>query len=185
MKLTTVKLFIDKDVLMKDLDVILMSLRNSNLLKVAYMGYPANNAGSALLAHAYGRTSLLPPVEGIEILSEEEVRKQGIGLFAVEVMDKNNSPAKTKSRLKEFVAASDKYITPIEYEGSSRYSDFLAYYDMVFATIAELRNELALENYQAKYDELSRIEQDKIRKRYPVTAFLKNVDEQPGGFGKK
>ena len=149
------------------------------------MGQPHDQKTSALLAHTYGRTSRLPPAEGAEVLSYEEVRKQDIDLFRINAIDKSNSPLGIRSRLKESIANSVKYITPIEYDGTTLYSDVIAYFDMMFAIVAEIRDEYALENYGVTYEGIGKEQQEKVRKRYPLTVVMKNIDENPDDFGIK
>ncbi len=178
MKRMTVKLFIDRDVLMKDMDVIIQSLRDNNLFKVVFMAVPKNGKGSVLLSHAYGRTLRLPPLEGIEILSDDEIKERGISLFTIDAFDKNISPQKLRPQLMKIMKESQKYITRIEYNGLTRYTTVLAYYDLVFGLLNELRDEYALEHFKAGYNELTEFQQDEVRKRYPATIVLKNIDEE-------
>ncbi len=183
MKRMTVKLFIDKDVMMKDLDVILQSLRENNLLKVVFMAVPKGGEGSVLLSHAYGRTLKLPPLEGLEILSDEEIKERSISLFTIDAFDKNISPQKLRQQLMKVMKESQKYITSIEYDEQTKYSIVLSYYDMVFTLLDELRNEYALEHFKAGYNEIAESQQDEVRKRYPATIMLKKVGEEASVVG--
>lgn len=185
MKQMTVKLFIDKNVLMKDLDAILLALRKNDFLKVAYMAQPAKKEGSVLLSHIYGRTSKLPPREGVKLLSDEEVKEQGIDLFTIKVMDKDIPPEELRPELKKFIANSERYIIPIEYDGDTKYADVLSFYDMVFAVIYEIRNEYALREYNSDFEQLSDAHEMRVLLEYPITIVLKNIHNNPDEFGIK
>ena len=161
---------------MEDLDIILKSLREHDLLKIVFMAVPEDGEGSALLAHAYGRPLKLPPKEGIKMLSDEEVKKEGISLFVIDASDKNLSPQKVKPELMKIMKDSKKYITPLEYDGKTRYETILSFYDMVFGLIGELRNEYTRENFNTDYDKSNDTQQEETRNRYPATIFLRNVD---------
>ena len=175
MRRMTVKLFIDRDVSMHDLDQITMSLRKCNLLKIVYMGTPAGGEGSVLLAHTYGRTFKLPPLEGLEILSDDEAGARGIRLFKINACNGDHSPEDTRPVLKKHLIESQKYITPLEYNGKTKYSEVIAYMDMVFAVLSEVRNEYAKKEFGKKYDDLPASDQELVRTRYPATIMLKNT----------
>jgi biopolymer transport protein ExbD len=185
MKRMTVKLFIDKNVLMEDLDAILLSLRKNDFLKIAYMAQPADNKGSVLLAHIYGRTFKLPPMEGVKLLSDEEVKEQGIDLFTIKVMDKSSSPEEMRPELKKFITNSKKYIIPIEYNETTKYSDVLSFYDLVFGVVYELRDEYAVQKYNTKFEGLSEDHKMSVMSQYPITVVLKNINENADDFGVK
>lgn len=172
----TVKLYIEKTVQMRDLEKILNALRENGLFKVVYMAHPSNEKESVLFAHCIGRVRKLPPMDA-EILPREEVKKKGITLIPIDVTDKGTTPDQLRSQVKSKISASEKYITPIEYEGNTTYGILSTYDDMVYSVVYEMRDEYAFEKFGTNYDELSVENQKEVRAIYPLTIFLWNKEE--------
>ena len=177
MKWMTVKLFIDKDVRMKDVSAITYALRKNGLLKIVYMINPAEGYSSALMAHACGRVIMLPPLEGLKMLTDEECKEQGITVFEINADGSEYTPQSIQPRLRDLFKNEPKYLTPINYSADTKYSVILGYYDAVFQVLYELRNEVSMKKYSLPFDELSKNQQKEIRFDYPATIILKNLED--------
>ena len=174
----TVKLFIDKDVDMGKVTTITNALRRNGLLKVAYMGQPADGGVNVLLAHTYGRTRMLPPLEGVVLMTNEEIRKQRIELYEINTENKNITTQSIRPDLKKFIKESEKYLATLYYENDTKYSLFLAYYDAMLVVLSELRNDYAWQNYQTDYNSISEAQQKEVRKAYPAIFMVKGPEDK-------
>ena len=180
----TVLLYFDVGIPMKDIYTIVEALRQNRLYKLVYMATPEDKQKSLLIAQRYGRPFKVPPLEGVEILSKDELKAKGIEIFTMNITDKDVSVDKARSELSDFFNKSENNITILEYNGKVLYSDFLQYNTMYFEVLNDLRNEYAWKNYKAAYNDLSRNQQDEVRKLYPATLVLRNIDEEPIFLGK-
>ena len=180
----TVLLYFDAGISMKDVYTVVEALRQNSFLKLMYMATPADKKESLLTAHLFGRPFKVPPLGGVEILSKEELKAKGIEIFTMNIADKDVSVDKAKTELKGFFNNSEKNITILEYDGNVVYSDFLQYNTMYFEALNNLRNEYAWKSYKTAYDDLSTSQQDEVRKLYPATLVLRNIDEEPVFLGK-
>ncbi|MCK4853916.1 MAG: hypothetical protein KAT31_06635, partial [Bacteroidales bacterium] len=169
-KLTGV-LYVDKNVPMKEIDKIRMSLREINALKLADAGYPHNSGMdvSPVLYHTIALPRLLPPLDA-KILDKKEVEKMGTALHVIDLSARNSTPADVHKGLTEFIKQHDggKYIFSLEYDREIPYGQYLKVVDMVFSVVYEFRDKLALKEHGVKYIELGPDIQKKIRKVYPM-----------------
>lgn len=181
---TTVKMYIDRNVKMSELDKIIMALRKNGLYKVVYMAHPNKSDESSLFAHCIGRVRKLPPLDA-EILSEKKIKAEGIEIISIDATDKNKTPQQLRESLKSKIISIDKYISPIDYDDNTLYSTVNDYDDMVYSVVMEIRNEYSVEKYGSSYSDLSRDDQKNVQKKFPLVIVLRNKDNFPDDFGVK
>jgi hypothetical protein len=164
-------LYVDRGMPMKEIEKIRMSLREINALKLADAGYPqlSGTAISPLLYHTLALPRLLPPLNA-EVLDKEEVRKSGTAIHVIDLSVRNTTPADVHRELTAFIREHDggKYVFSLEYDRKIPYGQYLEAVDMVFTTVYEFRDKLALKEYGASYADLGTDLQKKIRQAYPM-----------------
>ena len=181
---TTVKMYIDKDVKMKDLDKITMALRKNGLYKIAYMAHPDNSDESSLYAHCIGRPRKLPPIDAV-ILSEKEIEAEGIEIISIDATDASKTPDLLREYIKSKINSIDKYVTPIDYDGNTLFATVNAYDDMIYAVVLEIRDEYSLDKFGSSYSDLSEDDQKNVRNKFPLTIVLRDKNNFPEDFGVK
>ncbi|MBK3519311.1 M56 family metallopeptidase [Carboxylicivirga marina] len=167
----TIMLEIDEGMKMKDVDKIKHALRENDLLKIGYVAKAHKSTGitetnTALL-------NLLPP-KTAKMIDLDNLESKGISLFKVN--HSLSSSYETKARdLHEHLKGNKKYVILYEYSNKTTYNDYIQTLDMVYSTVWSLRKELASNNGW-DYNKLTK-EQDKaLKKKYPLTLTMKNVD---------
>jgi hypothetical protein len=169
-KLTGV-LYVDKNVAMEEIDKIRMALREINALKLADAGYPHKSGVevSPVLYHTVALPRVLPPLDA-KILEKEEVEKMGTAIHVIDLSARNTTPAAVHKGLAEFIRQHDggKYVFSLEYDPEFPYGQYLEVVDMVFSTVYEFRDKLAMREHGVGYMELGPDLQQKIRKAYPM-----------------
>jgi biopolymer transport protein ExbD len=169
-KLTGV-LYVDKQVPMKEIDKIRMTLREINALKLADAGYPHKSGMevSPVLYHTIAIPRLLPPLDA-KIMDKVEVEKMGTALHVIDLSARNSTPSDVHEGLTEFIKQHDgrKYVFSLEYDREIPYGQYIEAVDMVFSVVYEFRDKLAMKEHGVKYPELGPDLQKKIRKVYPM-----------------
>ena len=164
-------MYVDREMPMKEIDRVRMSLREINALKLADAGYPHQSGMnvSPVLYHTLARPRLLPPLNA-QLLDKEEVRQSGTAIHVIDLSGRNATPADVHRELTGFIRDHDgeKYVFSLEYDKDLPYGQYLEVVDMVFTTVYEFRDKLALEEYGARYMELGPDLQRKIREAYPM-----------------
>jgi hypothetical protein len=164
-------LYVDKNIPMKEIEKIRMSLRKINALKLADAGYPHHSgiAVSPVLYHTIALPRLLPPMDA-KIMDKEEVREMGTAIHVIDLSARNSTPADVHRGLTEFIKQHDggKYIFSLEYDRDIPYGQYIEAVDMVFSVVYEFRDNLAMKEHGVKYIELGPDLQKKIRNAYPM-----------------
>ena len=175
--LLIVNLNIDKSVPMKEVHQIYQVLRNNQMLKISYAGYTDNNEVPDLLQHAASIPKLLPPLDAKYLTEEQakDMKAKGQLLTFNAVNEKADNAF--KRQLKNSLTNTEKYIMELKYNNQTTFGEYIAYVDVIYTTIHELRDELAIKKYSISYKDLSKSMQKEIRKEYPITLTEKNVDE--------
>jgi hypothetical protein len=170
-----VELFVDKNVPMGEVDKVKNELRKSDALKIIFAATPESKEITPLLYHAQGMFFKLPPLDAKE-LSNEELKKQNIPLFHLNLTEKNLNPSSVHENVEKFITGSDKEIVVLQYGNSTPYGEYLETKDLLFRVYAELRNKMSLERYSIPYEELGSKQQKEIQKVYPVIITENNLD---------
>ncbi len=169
-KLTGV-LYVDKNMPMKEIDKIRMSLREINALKLADAGYPHKSGieVSPVLYHTIALPRLLPPMDA-KILDKKEVIKMGTAIHVIDLSARKSTPADVHKELTEFIKQHDggKYVFSLEYDREIPYGQYIEVVDMVFSVVYEFRDRLAIKEHGVNYSELGPDLQKKIKKVYPM-----------------
>jgi hypothetical protein len=167
----TAMFLVDKDVPMSEVVRVKEVLRKINALKIADAGYPHGSVHtiSPLLYHIVALPRLLPPMDA-KIMEKEEVEKQGIKLFVIDLSARNTTPADIDKGLEQFIRENDggKYVFSLEYDGDIPYGQYIETVDMVFKVVYRFRRELAMRRFQVPYDQLGDELQKDIRRAYPM-----------------
>ncbi len=172
----TVRLFIDKSTSMEKVSKVLDLLRANNLLKISFSGIPEEDKIPRILYYYTGLNMLLPPPDA-KIVAEEKLKKMGIDLCKINTMATNYSPETMKEQIYNNIINHKEYLLLLNYDNSLKYGDYISYVDGVFTVINKLREKYARQEYNLSFDELAAVQQDMIRKKYPVTLSQKNVSE--------
>ena len=164
-------LYADREMPMEQINRIRMSLREINALKLADAGYPDRSGMdiSPVLYHTLALPRLLPPMDA-EVLDKEEVLASGTAIHVIDLSSRNTTPAEVHRALTEFIRIHDggKYVFSLEYDPEIPYGQYLEVVDMVFNTVYEFRDRLAMKEYGVTYAELGPELQQQIKKAYPV-----------------
>jgi hypothetical protein len=146
-------------------------LREVNSLKIADAGYPLGGTRdvSPLLYHTVGLPRLLPPADA-RLMDKDEVEKQGMKLFVIDLSARNTSPDEIDGKLEAFIYENDggRYVFSLEYDGEIPYGKYIEMVDRVFRVVYRFRDALAMENYNVAYLDLGEAKQKEIRKAYPM-----------------
>ena len=167
-QLITIRIFADKNLSMDYMNKLNQVLRQLGLLKVAHMGKVNDDKVSKLQRGFIGMAKKLPPLEGIEIIPDEELTDQGITLFEMDATNPENSPNALKPKFEQVLTNSDKYIADLYYDKTTIFNTYIGYQDMARSVVYEFRNRYATDKYNLTFDELSSIQQKEIRKIYPL-----------------
>ncbi len=165
-KKLSVLLEIDMDVPMVMVDKVKMALRNNDLLKI---GYVAKAKLKELKGKETALFMLLPPKDAVMV--KEELIPD---LFKIS-SSKENKTDEIGKDLGEFIKDHRKYVMLYEYDNKTLYSSYLSVIDAVFSTVHKFRKEDAFFKNK-NYDLMNQEEQKEIRKKYPITLTLKNID---------
>jgi BlaR1 peptidase M56 len=166
--LISVKLYADKDLSMEYMYSLNQILREIGLLKVIHMGKVTDGKVSKLQRNYIGMAKKLPPLDGLDIITTEELEEKGITFFEIDATNPENSPSLLKPKFEEILKNSEKYITGLYCDEKTLFNTYIGYQDMARTVVYAFRENYAMENYQLKYDDLSPIQQKAIRKIYPL-----------------
>ncbi len=172
----TAVFYIDKDIPMKYVYKLKQVLRENNSLKFADAGLPYDEQVLPVLRHTVGLPRLLPPMDAM-IVDKEEIRKKGIGIFEINLAERNITPASLSGDLKDYINTNKKYMMILKYDNDTPYGEYLETVDMIFDAVYDLREELALSKYNIPYDDLGPAQQKEIKEVYPVILTEENVNE--------
>ncbi len=168
----SVLLEIDKTTKMKEVDKLKTALRNNELLKIGYVAKADESTGIEESKTAL--FNLLPPKEA-KMLELDELDEKGISLFTISYSS-SASMKETAKRLHKHVMNNKKYVMLYEYSDATTYEEYIKTLDMVYSTIWGIRKEQAF--FEGLNYESLTPEQDKmLRKKYPITLTMRNVDE--------
>jgi biopolymer transport protein ExbD len=160
---------IDTETPMKEVDKIKHALRLSNLLKIGYAAEAEKSVdvkgGSTAIVN------LLPPKDA-KMLSKEEAFFEGIKMFTI---SSDSNLKNTSRRLRDHIEDSKKYVILYEYNNTTSYNDYIQTLDMIYSTVWTLRREHAFSK-GIDYDKMTKEQEMKLRKKYPLTLTMKNID---------
>jgi len=169
-KMTTV-FWIDKKIPMDEVVKVKEKLREAGLLKVAYAGHPHDIGGfvSPLLHSQVALPMLLPPMDA-KIMDKEDVEKEGVNIFTIDLSARNSMPVDIHRDLTAFIETfkEDKYVFSLEYNQDIPYGQYIESVDMVFRVVYGFRDRLAMERYNSPYGKLGKDLQREIRKAFPM-----------------
>jgi hypothetical protein len=166
--LITIRIFADKNLSMDYMNKLNQVLRQLGLLKVAHIGKVNDDKVSKLQRGFIGMAKKLPPLEGFEIIPNEELTDRGITLFEMDATNPENSPGALKPKFEQVLTNSDKYIADLHYDKTTILNTYIGYQDMARSVVYEFRNRYATDKYNLTFDELSSVQQKEIRKIYPL-----------------
>jgi len=168
-----VLLDVDKAVEMEQVDKVKSALRHNKMLKLGYLAQADKSSG--IEGGETALFNLLPPKDA-KIVVPEELDKCGISLLTIK---HSSYPSKQElaRRIRKHVLGKSKYVLLYEYSNQSSYNDYLATIDIVHATIWDIRKEYATSEGM-DYNSLTKDEEMKLRKKYPITLSMKNVDNE-------
>jgi hypothetical protein len=165
--LISIRLYVDKNISMKNLHELNQILRNNDLLKIIHMGKVNDNKISKLQRNYIGMGKLLPPLDAKDV-EIEDLAKDSIEYFKMDATNPENTPELIKPKFKELISNSKKYVAGLWYDSSTIFNTYIGYQDMARTVIYEFRNNYAWENYNLIYDDLSPVQKKEIRKIYPL-----------------
>ncbi len=166
--LISIKLYADKDLSMTYIKSLNLILREIGLLKVIHIGKVTDEKVSKLQRNFIGMAKRLPPKDGLDIITTEELEEKGITFFEIDATNPENSPSLLKPKFEEVLQNSDKYVAGLYYDNKTIFNTYIGYQDMTRTVVYEFRNNYALKNFNYTYDDLSPIQQKEIRKIYPL-----------------
>jgi len=169
----SVLLEIDKDVKMKEVDQIKMALRENNFLKLGYVAVADVSTG--IVDSKAALFNLLPPMDA-KMFEQDDLDERGIKLFTIN-HSSSASLKQLKKQLHQHVMNNEKYVLLYEYSNSTSYNDYIQILDMVYSTIWNIRKEQAFFK-GLNPDTMTKEEEKSIRKQYPITLTMRNVDEE-------
>jgi hypothetical protein len=158
---------IHADAQMKDVNMILTTLINNNILKIGYIADPIDK--QKYKAALYGIARLLPPKDkAFTLLDQADLEKKGVKFHKMDISVGITDIQKTKIELKNFIEASKKYVLKMEYSNNTSYNTFIEGNDMVNIVVDELRNAYAQSMYSKDFESLSEEKQDEVKEIYPM-----------------
>jgi hypothetical protein len=167
----TAMLWVDRDMPMAEVIKVKEELRKANALKIADGGYPwgTEHSVSPLLYSSVALPRLLPPPDA-EIMEKDQVEKEGIRLFTIDLSQRNTTPADVEKNLERFIGENEggKYLFSLEYDGQIPYGQYIESVDMVFKVVYGFRRELSMRRFHAPYESLGDDLQKEIRQAYPM-----------------
>lgn len=169
-RLTTV-LWVDMNMPMAEVVRVKEELRKIGSLKIADAGYPRDTPGaiSPLLFSSIGLPRLLPPVDAV-ILEKEDVEKEGIHIFTIDLAADNTTPSGIQRDLEAFIERfrDDKYLYSLKYDGGVSYGRYIETVDMVFSVVYGFRDRMAHDQHNAPYNDLGPDLQAEIKNKFPM-----------------
>jgi hypothetical protein len=66
----------------------------------------------------------------------------------------------------------------LNYDDKTTYGRYIAHINAIYKTIFNLRNQRATKLYQLNFEELSGIQQDRIKKRISITLTQRNLSDK-------
>jgi len=172
----TVRLFIDQNTSMELVSEMLNIMRENNFLKISFAGFPKEDKIPRIMYYYAGLNMLLPPPDA-KIIAKEKVKKMGINLFEINTMNNNYSAETMKEQIYNNIINHKEYLLLLNYDNSLKYGDYIGYVDGVFTVINKFREKYARQEYNLSFDELAAVQQDMIRKKYPVVLTQQNVSQ--------
>lgn len=158
---------IHADAQMKDVNMILTTLINNNILKIGYIAEPIDK--QKYKDALYGIARLLPPKDkAFTLVDQADLEKKGIKFYKMDVSQGISDIQKAKSELKNFIEASRKYVIKIEYSNNASYNAFVEGNDIVNVVVDDLRNAYAQSMYSKDFESLSEEKQDEVKEIYPM-----------------
>ena len=167
---------VDKNMGMEWVTRIRQMMRENNALKLADAGIPSEKDISPVIRHSVALPRLLPPMDA-KFIEEEDLEKEGIALYKLNLAERNITPGQVDSELKEFITTHSKYVMVLEYDNKTPYGEYLEAVDIIFNAIYDLREKQALDQYTIPYEDLGPDQQKAIKKIYPVTLTERNTDQ--------
>lgn len=169
----SILLEIDKATRMKEVDKLKTALRENDLLKIGYLAKADESTG--IEGSETALFNLLPPKEA-KMFESEDLDRQGIKLFKIKYSS-SASLKETAKQLHKHVMANKKYVMLYEYSNATTYNEYIQTLDMVYSTIWNIRKEHAFFE-GLNYDSLTKEQEIMLRKKFPLTLTMKNVDEE-------
>ncbi|TRX66151.1 M56 family metallopeptidase [Carboxylicivirga sp. M1479] len=160
---------IDVETSMKEVDKIKHALRLNNLLKIGYAAEA--DKSSKVKSSSTAIVNLLPPNDA-KMLSKEEAFFEGIKMFTI---SSSSNLKNVSKRLRDHIEDNKKYVILYEYNDYTSYDDYIQTIDMIYSTVWKLRQEYAFSN-GVDYDNMTKEEEKKLRKKYPLTLTMRNID---------
>lgn len=160
----TVLLEIDKAVKMGRVDKIKAALRKYNHLKI---GYVSKSDDTKFAGEETALFARLPP-HNAKLVDEKIIKN----LFEIKYSDKENSI----DELEKYIKSYKKYVMIYKYDNATLYKDYISVTSGVWSTVNKLRREEAILQGSV-YDEMSKEDQKKLRKKYPILLTFRNLDE--------
>ncbi|MBR8537328.1 M56 family metallopeptidase [Carboxylicivirga sediminis] len=169
----SILLEIDKSAKMKEVDKLKTALRENDLLKIGYLAKADESTG--IEGSETALFNLLPPKEA-KMFESEDLDRQGIKLFKIKYSS-SASLKETAKQLHKHVMTNKKYVMLYEYSNATTYNEYIQTLDMVYSTIWNIRKEHAFFE-GLNYDSLTKEQEIMLRKKFPLTLTMKNVDEE-------
>lgn len=158
---------IHADAQMKDVNMILTTLINNNILKIGYIADPIDK--QKYKEALYGIARLLPPKDkAFTLVDQADLEKKGVKFHKMDISADNLDIQKTKGDVKGFVQASKNYVIKMVYSNNTSYNTFIECNDMVNMVVDELRNEYTQSMYSKDFEDLSEEKQDEVKEIYPM-----------------
>ncbi len=164
----TALLHVDKNMKMEWVSKIRHMMRENDALKYAEAGIPYDQSVSPVIRHSVALPRLLPPMDA-RFIEEEELPGKGIGLYKLNLAERNTTPADVDRELKDFIKSNKKFVMVLEYDNLTPYGEYMEAVDMIFNAIYDLREKQALDQFNIPYEDLGPTQQKEIKKIYPVT----------------
>ncbi len=169
----SILLTIDKATQMREVDKVKQALRLNDLLKIGYVAEADESASVSSGSTAI--FNLLPPKDA-KMLTKEEAFFNGIKMFTINGTSTLNLK-NTGKRLREHIESAKKYVILYEYSNTTSYEDYIRTLDMVYSTVWDMRREYAFSTGM-DYDSMTKEQEVSLRKKYPLTLTMRNVDEE-------
>ncbi len=158
---------IHADAQMKDVNMILTTLINNNILKIGYIAEPIDK--QKYKDALYGIARLLPPKDkAFTLVDQADLENKGIKFYKMDVSQSVPDIQKIKSELKDFIEYSKKYVIKMVYSSNTSYNAFIEGNDMVNIVVDELRDAYAQSKYSKDFESLSEEKQDEVKMIYPM-----------------
>jgi biopolymer transport protein ExbD len=167
---------VDKNMKMEWVSKIRQMMRENDALKLADAGIPYDEDVSPVIRHSVALPRLLPPMDA-KFIEEEELPKEGIGLYKLNLAERNITPAEVDRELKAFINNNKKFVMVLEFDNQTPYGEYMEAVDIIFNAIYDLREQQAIDQFNIPYEDLGPAQQKEIKKIYPVTLTEKNIDQ--------